>query len=173
MAISNTRCWLQVIFGMKPTIRLFSKDLAACEERPEKIYDLLESAKLTRPRNLIIRKEGVMHNYSKTIVRNYGEYLGKKLLLANKNRDGLYRNNGSCVEIEIKPNGDLSACKFQENGEREILPDSLRKIGQDKLELKDPSVKQMLKYLIIPEMEVERIFNSLRYKYLYSLMKAN
>lgn len=157
------------LFGMAPTIRIFAKDLVACEERPGKIIELLKSTELNKSRNLIIRKESKMHNYSKTIAKNHREYTGKKLLLANKDRDGLFRDNGSCVEVEIKRNGDLSTCRFQKNGKRENLTDSLRKIGQDKLGLKDPSVKQMLKYLVIPEMEIERIFNSLRYKYLFSL----
>jgi len=164
---------LPPLFGMNPTIRIFARDLAACAERPEKIYELLKSAKLKMPPNSIIRKESKMNNYYKSIVKNQREYFGKKLLLTNKNRDGLYRNNGSCIEVEIKSNGDLCACKFEENGKRELLNDSLRKIGKDKLGLTDPSVKQMLRYLVLPEMEIERIFNSLRYKYLSSLRNTD
>ena len=62
-----------------------------------------------------------------------------------------------------------SVFKIRKNMRRTPLNCSLRKIGIEYLGFKDPSVQEMLRYLVLPEMEVERIFNNLRYKYLNSI----
>jgi hypothetical protein len=45
----------------------------------------------------------------------------------------------------------------------------LRGVGERYLNLKDPQLNTVLKYLVTPEMEVERIFNCLRFKYLNAI----
>ena len=112
-----------------------------------------------------------MVNYKITIVKNHPEYVGKKLLLTTKLKDRLFYNvKEDCyIEIKINNNGELRVNKVSKNLKRETIDYSLRKVGEEFLGFTDPSVDKMLNYLIIPEMEVERIFNNLRYKYLNSI----
>lgn len=113
-----------------------------------------------------------MPTYKKTIVNSRPDYVGKKLLLTDTDKRKLFRdnhNNKSYIEVEINNKGDLFVHEFSIKKERKKLDISLSGIGGTYLRLKDQSVPQMLKYLVTPEMEVERIFNSLRYKYLESL----
>ena len=111
-------------------------------------------------------------SYKKTVLANHKEYVGKKLLLANQEKTGLFRCENpeeSIREVRIDSKGNLSVFKVDNNFKRAEEHNSLRALGRNYLELKDPSVPQMLKFLVTPEMEVERIFNCIRYKYLNSL----
>lgn len=115
-----------------------------------------------------------MTSYEKTIVQNNPEYVGKKLFLITESKEKLfYTDDGFYIEIEIENNekGKLLARKISIDLKKIVsLKDySLRKIGIKFLGFKDPSVPKMLKYFILPEMEVERIFNNLRFKYLNSI----
>lgn len=114
-----------------------------------------------------------MENYITTIVKNNPDYVNKFLLLSNKNRDGLFKTiNDEIVQLKIDSKGFLQ-CSFIKNGVKNIKDYSLRKIGIDFLGKKDPTVESLLKYLIKPEMEIERIFNSIRFKYLHSILISN
>ncbi len=99
-----------------------------------------------------------MVNYTKTIVQNRPEYVGRNLLLANRDKSGLFiLDKKSQLLLNIHENGELDVNKITKN--KQIKLDiSLRRIGETYLNLKDPSVTTMLKYLVTPEMEVERIF---------------
>ena len=111
-----------------------------------------------------------MNNYKTTVVKNNPDYVNKFLLLSNKNRDGLFKTtNDEIVQLKIDSNGSLQ-CSFIKNGGKNTKDYSLRKIGIDFLGKRDPSVESMLKYLITPEMEIERIFNNIRFKYLQSIL---
>lgn len=113
-----------------------------------------------------------MVNYKTTIVKNNPGFMGKKLFLTTELKDGLFcTENGYHIEIEIDNQGELSVRKILKDLKKieSIDKTSLRQIGQDYLGFKDPSVSKMLKYIVLPEMEVERIFNNLRYKYLNSI----
>jgi len=111
-----------------------------------------------------------MNNYKTTIVRDRPTYVGKKLLLISKNKDKLFQTNDHYyIEIDINIHGELFVYKFSENFKRIKINLSLRKIGEDFLGLNDPSVPQVLNYIILPDMEIERIFNNLRYKYLKAI----
>lgn len=111
-----------------------------------------------------------MKDYKTTIVRDRPTYIGKKLLLIGKNKDKLFQTNDNYyMEIEINNYGELFVYKLSEKFERIKIDLSLRKIGENLLELNDPSVPQVLNYLVLPEMEIERIFNNLRYKYLKAI----
>jgi hypothetical protein len=111
-----------------------------------------------------------MINYKKTIVQDKPDYVGKKLLLITKSKDKLFRtNDGNYIEIEIDNTGDLFVNMVSETMNKQKIEYSLRKIGEKFLGLSDPSVPQVLNYFILPEMEVERIFNNLRYKYLKAI----
>ncbi len=109
--------------------------------------------------------------YTKTIVRNYPEFLDKTLLLADSKREKLFKTvEGKYIEVMASPDGKLTVKKVDQSIRKTIVEDmSLRRIGIEFLGLNDPSVSQMMKYLVIPEMEVERIFNNMRYKYLKAI----
>ena len=110
-----------------------------------------------------------MKNYKITLVKNNPDYVDRFLLLSNKNRDGLLKTqNDEIVELKVDSEG-LLQCGFIKNGIKNHKDYSLSKIGSDFLGLSDPPVNKVLKYLITPEMEIERIFNSIRFKYLQSI----
>lgn len=112
-----------------------------------------------------------MTQYKATIVQNNPHYLNKKLLLANASKNGLFRSeeDGSYIQIEINHEGDLLVTEITQTFQQIRRNLSLRQIGERYLHLKDPSVKAMLSYFILPEMEVERIFNTIRYNYLTAI----
>jgi len=113
-----------------------------------------------------------MLNYKTTIVKNNPRFVGKKLFLSTELKDKLFNTeDGYYLEIEIDNQGKLSVRKILKDLKKidSINKPSLRQIGQDYLGFRDPSVSKMLNYLVLPEMEVERIFNNLRYKYLNSI----
>ncbi len=114
-----------------------------------------------------------MKDYKTTVVKSNPEYVDKLLLLSNKKRDGLYKTtDDEIVQLKIDSKG-LLQCNFIKKGIVNSKNYSLRKIGIDFLGKKDPSVESVLKYLIKPEMEIERIFNSIRFKYLQSILISN
>lgn len=95
----------------------------------------------------------------------------KVFLLANSNRDGLLQlptSNGHVV-VGYNKNGDVQLREISSNSNRRV-DITLREIGQRYLNLNDDSVSQ---YLISPEMEVERIFNAARLKYLKAIHLSN
>jgi len=111
-----------------------------------------------------------MAKYKKTIVKNKPGYLDKNLLLINAYKDGLFLSeNGSYIQIKVTLKGEISVCEITDKFQCNHLDISLREIGKRYLHLKDPSVNQMLKYFVLPEMEVERIFNNVRYNYLKAI----
>ncbi len=152
------------IIGLKPTVRLFSKDLVWCQLNSKTKKDI------NKFRRIIESKDIMTHSYKSTIVKNHPEFLNKKLLLANVSKSGLFKSkDGDSIQVEINNQGQLYVNKVTSKFALIPLDLSLRKIGEIYLGLKDPSVNQMLKYLVLPEMEVERIFNNLRYKYLKAI----
>ncbi|MCX6158005.1 MAG: hypothetical protein NTY74_08525 [Ignavibacteriae bacterium] len=109
-----------------------------------------------------------MSDYKISVIVKHPEYEGIKLLLANICRDGLYKINNEIVELEFDKNGTLS-CNFI-NGKQKIPKKySLIEVGEILLNLENSTVDKVLKYLITPAMEIERIFNTTRYKYLQSI----
>ena len=116
-----------------------------------------------------------MVSYKATVLKNHFEYTKKKLFLTTKLKDRLFYNEKEdyYLELEFINNGLLNVHKISKKLKRTSLNYSLRKIGEEFLEFKDPTVNKMLNYLVFPEMEVERIFNTLRYKYLNSIYLSN
>ncbi len=116
-----------------------------------------------------------MVSYKTTVLKNHSEYTKKKLFLTTKLKDRLFYNEKEdyYLELEFINNGLLNVHKISKKLKRTSLNYSLRKIGEEFLEFKDPTVNKMLNYLVFPEMEVERIFNNLRYKYLNSIYLSN
>jgi len=115
-----------------------------------------------------------MNNYATTVVKNRSEYVGKKLLLITPDKTSLFQTEDSnYIEIEIDPSGKLFVYELSKKHERESIDISLSKLGQIYLGLRDPSMPQMLGYFVLPVMEVERIFNNLRYKYIQSIYISN
>lgn len=114
-----------------------------------------------------------MKEYIITIVKNKPDYVGRCFLLSNKDKTGLFKTkDDELVQLKINSSG-LLQCTFIKNGNKNKKDYTLRKIGIDFLEKKDPSVNSVLKYLITPEIEIERIFNCIRYKYLNSILLSD
>lgn len=114
-----------------------------------------------------------MPTYKRTIVRDNPAYKNRRLLLTDREKERLYQTvNGSHIEVRVDEDGRLFVKEIASGWQRKEREISLRRVGEEYLSLKDPSVPQMLKHLVIPEMEVERIFNCLRYKYLVSIYKS-
>ncbi len=96
--------------------------------------------------------------------------VGRPLLLTTIKRDGLFilPDSLSCLLIQVQRNGDHLVSELTQNVCREIHI-SLRGVGERYLNLKTPTVSTIMKYLVTPEMEIERIFNCLRFKYLNAI----
>jgi len=103
--------------------------------------------------------------------QKFPEYLDKKLLLSNVNQDGLFlTRNGENILVEIGRDGIISIGKI--NSSLELSPKhniSMIQLAEQYLKISAPSVENVLKHLILPEMEVERIFNCVRYRYLTAI----
>lgn len=93
--------------------------------------------------------------------------VGRPFLLTTIKRDGLFilPDSSSYLLIQMNQNGDHVVSELTQNACRQIHI-SLRGVGERYLNLKDPTLNIVMKYLVTPEMEVERIFNCLRFKYL-------
>lgn len=114
-----------------------------------------------------------MKDNKPTVIISNSEYVDKLLLLSNKNRNGLYKTaENEIIQLKIDSKGIIQ-CNFIKNGRANSKNYSLREIGIDLLGKKDQSVESILKYLIIPEMEIERIFNNIRFKYLQIILISN
>lgn len=162
---------LPAYFGMNPTIRVWAKEMVWCEESTDSIRGVLRQ-KYFKNRTIKSPEVSMKRSYKKTILANHKDYVGKKLLLVNQEKTGLFRCDNPeeyIIEVRVDSKGHLSVYKVDNNFKRKEENISLRALGQNYLELKDPSVPQMLQFLVTPEMEVERIFNCIRYKYLDSL----
>lgn len=102
------------------------------------------------------------------------KFIGRSLLLTDSKRERLFKTGeGKYIEVMASPDRKLTVKKVDQSIRKTIVEDmSLRRICIEFLGLNDPSVPQVLKYLVIPEMEVERIFNNMRYKYLKAIHLA-
>jgi hypothetical protein len=102
--------------------------------------------------------------YKKTIITRRPEYADRWLLLTTWDGSTLYRDAA----------GDLVAVRFRSpHGEMEVLGNgssSLAALGR-LLNQKEASVAQMLRRLVSPEMELERIFNAYRHEYVRCLFE--
>ncbi len=100
--------------------------------------------------------------------------VGSPLLLTNIKRDGLFilPDSSSYLLIQMNQNGDHVISELTQNACRQIHI-SLRGVGERYLNLKGPEPNTIMKYLVTPEMEVERIFNCLRFKYLNAIYLSN
>jgi hypothetical protein len=99
------------------------------------------------------------------------EFIDRSLLLIDSKREKLFKTGeGNYIEVMVSHDDKLTVKKVDQSIRKTIVEDmSLRRIGIEFLGLNDPSASQILKYLVIPEMEVERIFNNMRYKYLQAI----
>jgi hypothetical protein len=149
------------LLHLRPTVRLFAQDYVWCDLDPDNEKDQDMFKKFLKIK---------LYNYKSTIIHQNPEYVNKKLFLTDKNKRRLFQtSNGEHIQIRFNRLGNLILHKITNNFEKIPLDYSLRKIGINYFDLKDPSVPQMIKYLVTPFMEVERIFNSIRYKYLESI----
>lgn len=100
-------------------------------------------------------------------------YFGKTLLLSNRFKDSLFRTNSSSrIEFTFDMAGKLSIQIVSASTKREKIDIPFSEVGKEYLDNCNISSKEILGYLVLPEMEIERIFNSLRYNYLMSIYKS-
>lgn len=113
-----------------------------------------------------------MTNFAKNIVQIKPEFKNKSLFLANKDRNGLFMlpNISTHIVIKLHENGEVLVSDTY--GCRQPSA-SLSDIGRRYLHMNAPSENEMLGYLVLPEMEVERIFNAVRFKYLRAIHLSN
>ena len=106
----------------------------------------------------------------RNIPRDLAPYLNKPLVLAKRDLSGLFvhPHDASRLLLNIDGNGRYTVKAFVRNRCRPLTV-TLRAIGEQYLCLRNPSLQDLLRYLVTPEMEVERIFNVLRYKYLQAI----
>src|SRR3989339_715591 len=72
-----------------------------------------------------------MKDYKTTIVCDRPNYVGKRLLLINKNRDKLFKTiDSKYLEIEVDNSGELSVYELSKDLIRVKIDSSLRKIGE-------------------------------------------
>lgn len=113
-------------------------------------------------------------NYMKTVDRIKPDYLGKRFLVASQSKERLFMTKvGAFIEVVLSKDGDLEIFEIMNGRRAGQLPYSLRGFGGRYLGLKDSSVSTMLRHLVLPEMEIERIFNCLRYKYLQAILLSS
>jgi len=86
--------------------------------------------------------------------------------MANKNRDGLLKLQNNLAHVVVTFNDDGILAREVNPFTHNIHSTQLGNLFDIHLDSDDQSV---LHYLVTPEMEIERIFNSLRYKYLQAV----
>lgn len=103
------------------------------------------------------------------------EYLRKSFLLSRPDFSGLFitadREN---ILLKARASGDLQVYGINDSFKVRSLPGmSLRQLGEQYLKLGNQTTDHLLKYLIPPEMEVERILNCVRHTYLHAVLISN
>lgn len=94
----------------------------------------------------------------------------KKLLLTDRKRERLYFDGQHLVEVEFIENGNLAVSKVSIQGRISRISMgkmSLSELSARYLESEEPT--KILKYMVSPFQEVDRIFNALRVKYLLAV----
>ncbi|MBC8019109.1 MAG: hypothetical protein H7X83_11410 [Verrucomicrobia bacterium] len=104
---------------------------------------------------------------------NCANHSREALVFTNASRDGLLLSpdSSSCFVITSDAGGGRITKLSNDTCHTTHL--SLNDIGKRYFNLPQPSAQDILPYLVTPEMEVERIFNSLRYKYLLAVLLSN
>lgn len=120
-----------------------------------------------KPENIIKKSDNALNEKPKN---NEKTNHSKTFLLADKNRERLFKTEDDAF-IQLYPDnsGNLFFYEIFPNFKSKPLNTSPEKIGLNYLKLNNPSTQEVLKYFVTPEMEIERIFNNLRYKYLQSI----
>ncbi|MDI6643574.1 MAG: hypothetical protein QME14_00825 [Methanobacteriaceae archaeon] len=148
--------------NLRPTVRLYAQDYVWCDLDPEDKEDQ------ARFRELLKLK---IYNYKSTINQNL---IDKKLLLTDRKKGRLYKTSeNEHIQIRFNKLGNLITHKITENFDEIPLDYSLEEVGEELLKLNKPTIEEVIKYLVIPEMEVERIFNNMRFKYLESIYRSS
>ncbi len=107
-------------------------------------------------------------SYKKTIADKNPDYMNKRLLLIDRERARLFTTTeGAYIQVNI--NAECEIDVFEMTNKVTPKETSLYKIGKECLGFYDAAVPKMLTHLVTPEMEIERIFNSLRRKYLLAV----
>lgn len=120
-----------------------------------------------KPENVVKKHDNSLNEKPKT---NENTNHTKTFLLAAKNKEKLFKtDDDSFIQLYHDNSGKLSFYELFPNFKSNPLDMSPSEIGINYLKLNNPSTQEVLKYFVTPEMEIERIFNNLRYKYLQSI----
>lgn len=121
-----------------------------------------------KPEKLVKKSNNSLNNKNKVIHKN-SSFI-KTFLLADKSKEKLFKtDNDAFIQLYPDNSGNLFFYELFPNFKSEQLDMSLEEIGINFLKLNNPSKQEVLRYFVSPEMEIERIFNNLRYKYLKSI----
>ncbi|MGC9517471.1 MAG: hypothetical protein ACP5C3_07230 [Methanomicrobiales archaeon] len=153
------------LLNLRPTVRLFAQDHVWCDLDPDNEEDQEKFKKLLKLK---------FYNYKSTIIQKNPEYIDKKLLLTDPKRKKLFKTpKNEHIQMRFDKLGNLITHKITDNFDEIPLDYSLEEMGKIFLELNNSTAEKITKYLVIPEMEVERIFNNMRFKYLESIYKSS
>ncbi len=123
----------------------------------------------TKPLKLV-KKSNNSFKENKKLVTNENTNHIKTFLLADKNKERLFKTeDDTFIQLYPDNSGNLFFYEIFPNFKSKPLNMSPEDIGLNYLKLNNPSIQEVLKYFVTPEMEIERIFNNLRYKYLQSI----
>ena len=118
----------------------------------------------------LVKKSVSSFNENKKLVTNENKKHIQTFLLADKSRGRLFKTeHDAFIQLYPDNSGNLFFYEVFPNFKSEPLNMSPEEIGLNYLKLNNPSIQEVLKYFVTPEMEIERIFNNLRYKYLQSI----
>lgn len=111
-----------------------------------------------------------MNDFRKEIIISKPEYLNRTLLLATKDLDGLFRQTGDSALVALKfdRKGNPTVSEYRNNALAKAHM-SFTDMSKSCLQSRRISFRNLFKRLVTPEMEVERIFNAVRYKYLTAI----
>ncbi len=101
-------------------------------------------------------------DYRTTVLRDRPEFSGRLLFVADPEGPGVLLHGVQPVTVYIDPKTGKGEFKGS-------YAESLRGLGRQVFGWGDPSVPAVLSRLVTPEMEIERIFNCYRHKYVRSL----
>ncbi|WP_414469273.1 hypothetical protein [Methanobacterium sp. ACI-7] len=153
----------------KPELQFKKSNNSLNKNLTNKNLDFLEKLKNKTKKSQKLVKNNSLNKNNKVNITKKPNCI-KTFLLADKSKEKLFKtNNGAFIQLYPDKSGKLLFYGLFNNFSSAPIDMSLEEIGSIYLKLDDPSVQNVLKYFVTPEMEIERIFNNLRYKYLQSI----
>ncbi|MCL1834460.1 MAG: hypothetical protein FWG49_08170 [Leptospirales bacterium] len=190
------RDFAPLILGIAPTVRLYASDFIWCQLNPndkkdlETFKDFIESKSNIQKEEVtkqttINSNENIVNSLDSAVAKSSENIVSKKetniinkkysknyFLLVKKDKSGLYQTiNNEHILVELDDNNNLISSKMiNEKFKEANIIFSLDDINNKYLNLANN--QNIFEYLVSWESELERIFNSIRYKYLSSVFKS-